>query len=41
MIFLIVETEKKMTLEGKVQVTKRLINNKTKENVINALQVIR
>ena len=30
-----------MTLEGKVQVMKRLINNKTKENVINALQVIR
>ena len=32
-IFLIAKTEKKMTPEGKVQITKRLINNKTKEKL--------
>ena len=37
-IFLIAETEKKLTPEGKVQITKRLINNKTKEKFRNALQ---
>ena len=37
-IFLIAKTEKKMTPEGKVQITKRLINNKTKEKFKNALQ---
>ena len=36
-IFLIAKTEKKMTPEGKVQITKRLINNKTKEKFKNAL----
>ena len=30
-IFFIAKTEKKKTPEGKVQITKRLINNKTKE----------
>ena len=37
-IFLIAKTEKKMTPEGKVQITKRLINNKTKKKFKNALQ---
>ena len=37
-IFLIAKTEIKMTPEGKVQITKRLINNKTKERFKNALQ---
>ena len=37
-IFLIAKTEKKMTLEGKVQITKRLTNNKAKEKFKNALQ---
>ena len=37
-IFLIAKTEKKLTPEGKVQITKRLINNKTKEKFKNALQ---
>ena len=37
-IFLIAKTEKKMKPEGKVQITKRLINNKTKEKFKNALQ---
>ena len=36
-IFLIAKTQKKMTPEGKVQITKRLINNKTKEKFKNAL----
>ena len=36
-IFLTAKTEKKMTPEGKVQVTKRLIKNKTKEKFKNAL----
>ena len=36
--FLVAKTEKKMTPEGKVQITKRLINNKTKEEFKNALQ---
>ena len=35
---MITETEKTITLEGKVQITKRLINNKTKEKFKNALQ---
>ena len=30
-IFLIAETENRITLEGKVQFSKRLINNKTKK----------
>ena len=30
-MFLIAETEKRMTPEGKLQVAKRLVNNKTKE----------
>ena len=37
-IFLITKTENKMTPEGKVQITKYLINNKTKEKFKNALQ---
>ena len=37
-IFLIAKVDKKMTPEGKVQITKRLINNKTKEKFKNALQ---
>ena len=37
-LFNIAKTEKKMTPEGKVQITKRLINNKTKEKFKNALQ---
>ena len=37
-IFWIDKTEKKLTIEGKVQITKRLINNKTKEKFKNALQ---
>ena len=37
-IFLIAETEKGITPEGKVQITQRLINNKTKEKFENALQ---
>ena len=37
-IFLIAKTEKKMTPEGKVQITKRLTNNKTKEKLKNVLQ---
>ena len=37
-IFLIAKTEKKMIPEGKLQITKRLINKKTKEKFKNALQ---
>ena len=37
-IFFIAETEKRITLERKVQITKRLINNKTKKKFKNALQ---
>ena len=37
-IFLIAETEKRITPEGKVQIKKRLIDNKTKEKCENALQ---
>ena len=37
-IFLIAETERRMTPEGKVAITKRLINNKAKEKFKNALQ---
>ena len=37
-IFLIAEAEKRMTREGKVQITKCLINHKTKEKFKNALQ---
>ena len=37
-IFLIAETYKRITPEGKVQITKRLINNKTKGKFKNALQ---
>ena len=37
-IFLIAKTEKKMIPEGKLQITKRLINNKTNEKFKNALQ---
>ena len=37
-IFLITKTENKMTPEGKAQITKYLINNKTKEKFKNALQ---
>ena len=37
-IFLIAKTETRTILEGKVQITKRLINNKTKEKFKNALQ---
>ena len=37
-IFLIAKTEKKVTPEGKVQITKRLTNNKTKGKFKNALQ---
>ena len=37
-IFLIAETERRMTPEGKVQITKRLINNKTTEKFKNVLQ---
>ena len=36
-IFFIAKTAKKMTPEGKVQITKRLINSKTKETFKNAL----
>ena len=36
-IFLITETEKTITLERKVQITKLLINNKTKEKFKNTL----
>ena len=36
-IFLIAETEKGITLEGKIQVTKCLRNNKTNEKLKNAL----
>ena len=39
-IFLIDETERRMTSEGKVQITNRLINNKTKEKFKDALQEI-
>ena len=39
-MFLIAKTEKGMTPEGKAQITKRLINNKTKEKLENALQEI-
>ena len=35
---MIAKTEKKLTPEGKVQITKRLLNNKTKEKFKNALQ---
>ena len=37
-IVLIAETEKRITPEGKVQITKRLINNKTNEKFKNAPQ---
>ena len=37
-IFLIAKTEKKITPGGNVKITKRLINNKTKEKFKNALQ---
>ena len=37
-IFLIAETEKRITPEKKVQMTKRLTNNKTKTKLKNALQ---
>ena len=37
-IFLIAGREKRMTREGKVQITKRLINNKTMEKFKNSLQ---
>ena len=37
-IFLKAETERRMSPEGKVQITKCLINNKTKEKSKNALQ---
>ena len=37
-IFLIAKTENKMTPEGKVEITKRLTNNKTKEKFKCALQ---
>ena len=37
-ILLIPGTEKKITPEGKVQITKSLINNKTKEKFKNVLQ---
>ena len=36
--FLIAEIEKRITTEGKVQITKRLINNGTKEKLKNAPQ---
>ena len=38
LIFLIAEAEKRITPEGKVQIKKRLIDNKTKEKCENALQ---
>ena len=37
-IFLIADKEKRMTPEGKVQITKRLINNKTTKKFKNTLQ---
>ena len=37
-IFLIAETEKRITPEEKVQMTKRLTNNKSKTKLKNALQ---
>ena len=37
-IFLIAESERRMTPEGTVEITKRLINNKAKEKFKNALQ---
>ena len=37
-MFLIAKTEKRITPEGKAQITKRLINSKTKEKFENALQ---
>ena len=37
-IFLIAKTERRVTPEGNVQITKHLINNKTKEKIKNALQ---
>ena len=37
-IFLIAEKEKRMTPEGKVQITKHLINNKTTKKFKNTLQ---
>ena len=39
-IFLVAETENRITPEIKVRITKRLINNKTKKNFKNALQKI-
>ena len=39
-MFLIAETEKRMTPEGKLQVIKRLVNNKTKEKFKNTQQVL-
>ena len=39
-IFLVAETENRITPEIKVKITKRLINNKTKKNFKNALQKI-
>ena len=35
---MIAQTEKRITPEGKVQITKRLINNKTKKKFKNVLQ---
>ena len=37
-VFLIAETEKRMTPGGEVEITKRLINNKTEENFKKALK---
>ena len=37
-IFLIAETERRMTPEEKVQIRKHLVNNKTKEKFQNVLQ---
>ena len=37
-IFLIAETERRMTPEGKKQITKHLANNKTKETLKNDLK---
>ena len=36
--FLIAETEKRMTPEGKVQIAKPLINNETKKKFLKVLQ---
>ena len=37
-IFLVAKTENKLTPDGKVQITKRLINKKTKKKFKNSLQ---